>query len=114
MTKTGGRATHVLLDVADLVEVPAGLDAGEVETLVVSGLTAYHDPDLPTRVRELAPHGVDAVFDHIGGKSIARSWSVLAKGGTLVSYAMLKDTGPRSRWPNPTPSSAEFCWFHDA
>jgi len=54
----------------------------------------YHDPDLAARVRELAPDGVDAVFDHIGGKSIARSWSLLAKGGTLVSYAMLKDSGP--------------------
>ena len=155
MTKTGGWATHALLEAADVVPVPAGLDPGEVETLVVSGLTAYQmlhrrarvragqtilihganggvgttltqlarhagarvigtasprhhealralgvlpidyrDPDLTTRVRDLAPAGVDAVFDHIGGKSIARSWSLLAKGGTLVSYAMLKDTGP--------------------
>ena len=54
----------------------------------------YNDPDLAARVRELAPDGVAAVFDHIGGKSIARSWSLLAKGGTLVSYAMLKDAGP--------------------
>src|SRR3954468_9040058 len=155
MTKTGGWATHALLAAADVVPVPVALDAGEVETLLVSGLTAYqmlhhrakvragqtvlihganggvgttlvqlalhagarvigtssprhhaallemgvlpvdyNDPDLPARVRELAPGGVDAVFDHIGGKSIARSWSLLAKGGTLVSYAMLKDTGP--------------------
>jgi NADPH2:quinone reductase len=155
MTKTGGWATHAVLRAADVVPVPAGLDAGEVETLVVGGLTAYQmlhrragaragqtvlihganggvgttlaqlalhtgarvigtssprhhaalrelgvlpvdyrDPDLAARVRELAPAGVDAVFDHIGGKSIARSWSLLAPGGTLVSYAMLKDTGP--------------------
>ena len=155
MTKTGGWASHALLKADDVVGVPAGLDAGEVETLVVSGLTAYqmlhrrakvragqtvlihganggvgttltqlarhagarvigtssprhhaalrefgvqpvdyHDPDLAARVRELAPGGVDAVFDHIGGASIARSWSLLAKGGTLVSYAMLKDSGP--------------------
>jgi NADPH:quinone reductase-like Zn-dependent oxidoreductase len=155
MTKTGGWATHALLKAADVVSVPDGLDPAEVETLVVSGLTAYqmlhrrakvragqtilihgvnggvgttlaqlarhtgvrvigtssprhhaalrelgvlpvdyNDPDLVARVRELAPGGVDAVFDHIGGKSIARSWSLLAKGGTLVSYAMLKDSGP--------------------
>lgn len=155
MTKTGGWATHALLEAVDVVDVPAGLDPGEAETLVVSGLTAYqmlhhraevragqtilvhganggvgttliqlalhagvrvigtssprhhaalrelgvlpvdyHDLDLATRVRELAPGGVDAVFDHIGGKSIVRSWSLLAKGGTLVSYAMLKDSGP--------------------
>jgi NADPH2:quinone reductase len=155
MTKTGGWSSHALLKAVDVVDVPDGLDAGEVETLVVSGLTAYqmlhrrakvqagqtilihgvnggvgttlaqlalhagarvigtssprhhaalrelgvlpidyNDPELVTRVRELAPAGVDAVFDHIGGKSIARSWSLLAKGGTLVSYAMLKDSGP--------------------
>ncbi|GAA2577831.1 zinc-binding dehydrogenase [Winogradskya consettensis] len=155
MTKTGGWTTHALLDAVDLVPVPAGLDAGEVETVMVSGLTAYqmlhrrakvragqtilihgvnggvgttlaqlalhagarvigtssprhhaalrdlgvlpvdyNDPELATRVRDLAPDGVDAVFDHIGGKSIARSWSLLARGGTLVSYAMLKDSGP--------------------
>jgi len=54
----------------------------------------YDDPDLAARVRELAPDGVDAVFDHIGGASIARSFSVLAPGGRLVSYALLKDSGP--------------------
>ena len=54
----------------------------------------YAGPDLAARVLELAPGGVDAVFDHIGGASIARSWSVLARGGRLVSYALLKDTGP--------------------
>jgi NADPH2:quinone reductase len=155
MTKTRGWATHALLEAVDVVPVPADLDAGEVEALVVSGLTAYQmlhrragvragqtvlvhganggvgttlvqlalhagarvictssprhhavlrelgalpvdygDPDLAGRVRELAPDGVDAVFDHIGGPSIDRSWSLLAEGGTLVSYAMLKDSGP--------------------
>jgi len=52
------------------------------------------DPDLVGRVRELAPDGVDAVFDHVGGASIDRSWAVLARGGRLVSYSLLKDTGP--------------------
>ncbi|GEC02479.1 NADPH:quinone reductase [Streptomyces spinoverrucosus] len=39
-----------------------------------------------TRVRELAPRGVAAVFDHVGGKGIEDSWRMLAPGGTLVSY----------------------------
>jgi NADPH:quinone reductase-like Zn-dependent oxidoreductase len=182
MTKTGGWATHALLNAAHVVPVPAGLDPGEVETLVVSGLTAYqmfhrsakvrpgqtvlihganggvgttltqlarhagarvigtssprhhaalrefgvlpidyHDPDLVARVRELAPSGVDAVFDHIGGKSIARSWSLLAEHGTLVSYAMLKDTGPmipafvallgRLAWLNALPNGRKAGFF---
>src|SRR3954468_16994563 len=34
MTKTGGWATHALLKAVDVVDVPAGLDVAEVETLV--------------------------------------------------------------------------------
>lgn len=147
LTKTGGWASAVLLDAADLTPVPAGVDPAEAETLVVSGITAwqmlhrsahvraghtvlvhgangsvgtnlvqlarhagarvigtaaprhhdavralgaepvdYGDPDLAARVRELAPDGVDAVFDHIGGPGIVDSWRLLAPGGTLVSY----------------------------
>lgn len=54
----------------------------------------YHDPYLAARVRELAPDGVDAAFDHIGGDSLKRSYRLLAKNGTLVSYSLLKETGP--------------------
>jgi len=46
----------------------------------------YHDPDLADRVMELAPGGVDAVFDHLGGPSFQRSFGLLARGGTLVAY----------------------------
>jgi NADPH2:quinone reductase len=48
----------------------------------------YNDPDLGARVRELAPNGVDAVFDHLGGESLRVSWKLLAPHGTLVSYAI--------------------------
>ncbi len=46
----------------------------------------YRDPDMPTRVRELAPTGVDAVFDHLGPDSFRTSFALLAPGGTLVGY----------------------------
>jgi NADPH2:quinone reductase len=61
----------------------------------------YRDPDLYRRIRELAPDGVDAVFDHVGGAGIAESWQLLRRGGTLVSYgsAATKDEEGNSRLP---------------
>lgn len=46
----------------------------------------YDDARLDERVRELAPNGVQAVFDHLGGESFRRSFDLLASGGTLVGY----------------------------
>jgi NADPH:quinone reductase-like Zn-dependent oxidoreductase len=146
VVKTGGWATHVLVDASHLVPVPGGLDAAEAETVVLNGITAwqmlkkakvgsgqtvlvhganggvgntlvqlahhaglrvigtaaprhhdalramgaepvdYNDPHLTDRVRKLAGGGLDAVFDQIGGPSFERSFSLLARGGTLVAY----------------------------
>jgi NADPH:quinone reductase-like Zn-dependent oxidoreductase len=161
MTKTGGWASHAVLKAVDLIDVPAGVDPGEAETLVVNGVTAwqmlhrkarvrpgrtilvhgansgvgttltqlarlhgvrvigtanprhhetlralgaipldYADPALEANIRELAPAGVDAAFDHLGGESLRRSWRALAPGGTLVSYAIAaKVAGTGSIWP---------------
>jgi synaptic vesicle membrane protein VAT-1 len=46
----------------------------------------HRNEDVHARVRELAPEGVAAVFDHVGGPGIDASWKLLARGGTLVSY----------------------------
>jgi NADPH:quinone reductase len=147
LTKTGGWASDALLDAADLLPVPDGLDPVEAETLVINGITAwqmlhrvarvragqtvvvyganggvgsilvqlarhagiaaigtasprhhdavrglgaipldYRDPRLLASVRELAPGGVAAVFDHVGGPGITDSFRMLGRGGTLVSY----------------------------
>jgi NADPH:quinone reductase-like Zn-dependent oxidoreductase len=61
----------------------------------------YRNDDVPARVRELAPDGVAAVFDHIGGPGIVDSWRMLARGGTLVSYgtASTKDLPGNPRLP---------------
>lgn len=42
--------------------------------------------DVAEAVRRIAPQGVAAVFDHVGGPGIRRSFSLLARGGVLVAY----------------------------
>ncbi|MEV4313845.1 medium chain dehydrogenase/reductase family protein [Actinocrispum sp. NPDC049592] len=61
----------------------------------------YRDPDMYQRIRELAPDGVDAVFDHVGGAGLKESWRLLRKGGSLVSYgtAATKNEDGNSRLP---------------
>ena len=52
----------------------------------------YRSENVPARVRELAPQGVAAVVDNVGGRGIIDSWRLLAPGGTLVG---LSDMGMR-------------------
>ncbi|MFK4099328.1 medium chain dehydrogenase/reductase family protein [Streptomyces sp. NPDC019531] len=61
----------------------------------------YRTDDITARVRALAPGGVDAVFDHVGGRGIVDSWHLLAPGGTLVSYgsAATRDDEGSKQWP---------------
>lgn len=44
--------------------------------------------DVAAEVRRLAPEGVAAVFDPVGGPSLRVSQSLLAPGGVLVSYGV--------------------------
>src|SRR3954451_6906377 len=41
LTKVGGWADHVVLDEAELVDVPEGVSAEAAETVIVNGVTAY-------------------------------------------------------------------------
>jgi len=61
----------------------------------------YRADDVPARVRELAPGGMDAVFDHVGGRSVIDSWHLLAPGGTLIAYgsASTRDDTGSKQWP---------------
>lgn len=79
--------------------------AGSAQQASVAALGATpvdrHREDVPARVRQLAPGGVAAVFDHVGGTGIRDSWRMLARGGTLVSYgtAATKDQPGDPRLP---------------
>ncbi|MEU9891435.1 medium chain dehydrogenase/reductase family protein [Sphaerisporangium sp. NPDC051011] len=61
----------------------------------------YRDPHMYDRIRRLAPDGVDAVFDHVGGAGLVESWRLLRRGGTLVSYgtATTKNEDGNSQLP---------------
>lgn len=79
-----------------LVQLARALDAhvigtgraaqrGEIEALGAT-FVDYRADDVEARVRQLAPAGVAAVFDHIGGRSLRVSHRLLAERGTLISY----------------------------
>ncbi|HEY3712609.1 MAG TPA: medium chain dehydrogenase/reductase family protein [Amycolatopsis sp.] len=99
----GVGSTLVQLARAAGVKVIGTASARHHEALMEQGVVPidYRTEDVPARVRELAPDGVHAVFDHIGGRSVVDSWKLLAKGGTLVSYgsASTKDNSGSKQWP---------------
>lgn len=84
------------------------------DTLRAAGVEPvdYNDPQLATRVRALAPDGVDAVFDNIGGDTTRTAWTLLAPGGTLVSYAIIDAVaGTGSLWPPFLKAIGQTLWW---
>lgn len=98
----GVGTTLVQLARAAGIEVIGTASARNLGAVTALGATAvdYRD-EVPAEVRKLAPGGVDAVFDHLGGPGIADSFRLLAPGGTLVAYgsASTKDKPGNSRLP---------------
>lgn len=45
--------------------------------------------DLLAQVQAIAPEGVDAVFDHVGGQTLVQGHQLLKRGGIVVSYGSL-------------------------
>ncbi|MFG2604853.1 medium chain dehydrogenase/reductase family protein [Streptomyces sp. NPDC048514] len=97
------------------------------EALRERGVTPvdYRGDGVAARIRELAPDGVHAVFDHVGGRGIVDSWHLLAAGGTLVSYgsASTRDDTGSKQWPvlkllgrvwlwNSLPNRRHACFFN--
>jgi NADPH:quinone reductase len=51
----------------------------------------YRGEDFVERMADLEPGGVDAIFDPIGGRHLARSYRALARRGTLVAFGVSGD-----------------------
>lgn len=59
----------------------------------------YSDPDLAATVRAIAPEGVDAVFDNVGGDITRTGFRLLKRGGTIVTFAIIRAaSGTGSLW----------------
>ncbi|WP_067718836.1 medium chain dehydrogenase/reductase family protein [Nocardia yamanashiensis] len=84
------------------VRVIGTASARNAEAVAALGATPVdYRGDVTAQVRALAPNGVDAVFDHVGGPGIVDSFRLLAPGGTLVAYgsASTKNETGNSRLP---------------
>jgi NADPH:quinone reductase-like Zn-dependent oxidoreductase len=101
----GGGVGLILVQLARAagVKVIGTASARHHDTLRDLGVSPvdYRTEDIPAQIRRLAPGGVDAVFDHVGGRSVVDSWHLLARGGTLVSYgsASTRDDTGSKQWP---------------
>ncbi|MEV1050584.1 NADP-dependent oxidoreductase [Streptomyces sp. NPDC049887] len=62
---------------------------------------------LAERVRALAPDGVSAVFDCVGGEALALSAGLLAEGGRIASIADPSVTGLGGRYVFVRPNTAD-------
>ncbi|WP_460403481.1 medium chain dehydrogenase/reductase family protein [Actinophytocola sediminis] len=77
--------------------------AGKHETLRALGAEPidYRTEDVPARVRALAPGGVAAVFDHVGGQGLAEAYELLADGGIVVNYGSMSTLRDSGHWAAP-------------
>ncbi|MEV8517389.1 medium chain dehydrogenase/reductase family protein [Dactylosporangium sp. NPDC051484] len=67
VTKTGGWASAVTVDAADLVPVPDGVDPADAETVVVNGVTAWQMLHRVARIAKARPGGTILVLGANGG-----------------------------------------------
>ncbi|MFE4719743.1 NADP-dependent oxidoreductase [Streptomyces sp. NPDC056728] len=68
---------------------------------------------LAERVRALAPEGVDAVFDTVGGEALKVSADLLAPGGRLASIADASVVGLGGRYVFVRPDAADLARLAD-
>lgn len=84
----GGVGT-ILVQLARLAgaEVVGTASAGKHALVEKLGATPVdYRGDLPAKLREIAPGGFDAIFDHVGPTSMRALQPLLKPSGTIVSY----------------------------
>jgi NADPH2:quinone reductase len=90
VTGAGGGVGTMLVELARLSGVRVIGTCKPAQRATVQALEAevvdYERDRVLADVRALAPEGVDAVFDHVGGPSLRSSYAMLRAGGVLVSY----------------------------
>lgn len=86
----GGAVGTALVQLGRLHDLEIYGTASKTKHEVVSGLGAtpidYKSEDFVERIKSSTDDGVDAVFDHIGGTHLKRSFNVLKPKGFLVAY----------------------------
>lgn len=90
ITGAGGAVGTAMLQLGKLLDLEMYGTASKSKHDLVKRLGAtpidYQSEDIAAAIRRMAPGGVDAAFDGVGGESYKRSFSALRRGGKLVAY----------------------------
>lgn len=90
MHGAAGGVGSAMLQLAHLrgVKMYGTVSSGKMDSVRQLGATPidYTRTDFVKELHTLAPNGVQAVFDPVGGRQLTRSYQVVAKGGTLVMF----------------------------
>jgi NADPH-dependent curcumin reductase CurA len=68
-----------------------------VDELGFDACVSHRDPDLPARLAEACPQGIDVYFDNVGGKVLAAAFDLLNVAAPVPICGMIShynDTGP--------------------
>ncbi len=92
----GGAVGSALLELGALLGLEMIGTGSQAKKALIEGFGAqfidYRNDSVSERVAQLAPGGVDAVFDTLGGQSWSVSYHCLRKGGRLVGFGALQLT----------------------
>jgi len=88
----GGLAVQFAKSIGAKVLTTAGRENhGYVKELGADVAIDYKNEPFDVAVRKLYPQGVDVIFDCVGGEVLDKSFSIVKKGGVLVSIVSTPD-----------------------